>query len=137
MKTKALWEASLLEQPGKYKSHMNYLAQKVTEAAETWWDAGAPGPASAMSATTRQQPAYGGGSGYGGGYGGASTMLTASPGVARRLSPGVTRRMSPQRMSFGSPQAGETRYSPSPRGAGERFLPSPRAGGNPRSPSFA
>jgi hypothetical protein len=150
MKTKALWEAAELEQPGRYKSHQDFLAQKLTEAAGTWWDAGAPGPASAMSpsATLAQSTYRGGGASPRGVQaigGGANMMLTSSPGVARRLSPGVTRRMSPQRMSFASPAAGPgggryspspRRYSPSPRGpVSDRFSPSPR-GGNPRSPSF-
>ena len=137
MKSKALFAAASDEQPGLYKTYMDFLAQKVRGSAETWWDAGAPGARSAASPAARlARSTYGGGSSAlsGATYGGASTMMTASPVVARRLSPGPARRMSPQRMSFGSPIGGD-RYSPSsPRGGGERLSLSPR-GGILRSPT--
>ena len=147
MWNRALWEAARLERPGLYKTYLDFLAQKVREAADTWWDAGAPGAGAVSGASPSArlaQSTYGGSGGFalrgapsGATYGGASTMMTASPGVARRLSPGPASRMSPQRMSFGSPIGGGSRYSPSPRGGGggERLSISPR-GANHRSPSF-
>ncbi len=144
MKTKALWEAAELEHPGRFKSHKDYLAKKLTDAARTWWDPGAPGPASAMSpsATLAQTTYRGGGASP---YGGANYTLTSTPAVARRLSPGVSpRRMSPQRMSFESPGGGPgggryspNRYSPARREPVSSGGFSPAALRNPtRSPSF-
>merc|ERR1719197_1551543 len=64
MKTRALWEASLESDPGRYKSHLHYLASRLKEAAETWRDMEPRGAMGTTSPTAALMPStyYGGGS---------------------------------------------------------------------------